>query len=98
MEVDIRSLAKEPLYSEELEINLRVTGDKEIFKWLLASLLFGARLTETIANNTYRAFERHGLLDPQKIVSTGWDFLGSPTRGLAPKRCRTPDRGSLKAG
>ncbi|MBI4525415.1 MAG: hypothetical protein HY695_16565 [Deltaproteobacteria bacterium] len=78
MEVDIKNLAKTVLYSEELEINLRVKDDKEVFKWFLASLLFGARITETIAKNTYRAFERHGLLDPKKILSSGWDFLVNP--------------------
>jgi hypothetical protein len=74
----IENLAKTLLYSEELEIHLRVKDDKEIFKWFLASLLFGARITETIAKNTYRAFERHGLLDPKKILSSGWDFLVNP--------------------
>ena len=78
MEVDIKNLAKTLLYSEELEINLRVKNDKEFFKWFLASLLFGARITETIAKNTYRAFERHGLLDPKKILNSGWDFLVYP--------------------
>ena len=41
-------------------------------------MLFGARITETIAKNTYRAFERHGLLEPRKIVEAGWDFLVNP--------------------
>jgi endonuclease III len=78
MEVNIKNLAKTLLYSEELEIDLRVNDDKEIFKWFLASLLFGARITEAIAKNTYRAFERHGLLDPKKILGSGWDFLVNP--------------------
>jgi hypothetical protein len=78
MGVNIESLAKTLLYSEELGINLPVNRDKEIFKWFLASLLFGARITETIAKNTYRAFERHGLLDPKKILGSGWDFLVNP--------------------
>jgi hypothetical protein len=78
MDVNIKNLAKTLLYSEELEINLRAKDDKEIFKWFLASLLFGARITETIAKNTYRVFERHSLLDPKKILSSGWDFLVNP--------------------
>jgi hypothetical protein len=41
-------------------------------------LLFGARITETIAKNTYRAFECHGLLEPRKILEAGWDFLVNP--------------------
>jgi len=78
MEIDIENLAKTLLYSEELEINLRIRDEKEIFKWFLASLLFGARITETIAKNTYRAFECHGLLEPRKILKAGWDFLVNP--------------------
>jgi hypothetical protein len=78
MELGIKNLAKTLLYSEELEINLRARDDKETFKWFLASLLFGARITETIAKNTYRAFARHRLLDPKKILSSGWDFLVNP--------------------
>jgi hypothetical protein len=80
--VNIENLAKTRLYSEELEINLRARNDTEIFKWFLASLLFGARITETIAKNTYRAFEHHRLLDPKKILSSGWDFLVSPIMSL----------------
>jgi endonuclease III len=77
-EMNIETLAKTRLYSEELEIDLRAGNDKEIFKWFLASLLFGARITETIAKNTYRAFERNRLLDPKKILGSGWEFLVSP--------------------
>jgi hypothetical protein len=76
--VDIKDLAKSLLYSEELEISLRLKNDKEIFKWFLASLLFGGRITETIARNTYRAFARHKLLDPKTIIKAGWEFLVSP--------------------
>lgn len=76
--VDIKDLAKSLLYSEELEISLRLKNDKEIFKWFLASLLFGGRITETIAKNTYRAFARHKLLDPKTILKAGWEFLVSP--------------------
>jgi hypothetical protein len=76
--VDIEHLSKSLLYSEELEIELRKKDDGEIFKWFLASLLFGARITETIAKNTYRVFASHGLLTPEKILRAGWEFLVDP--------------------
>ncbi|HEY7319016.1 MAG TPA: hypothetical protein VIE89_15730 [Candidatus Binatia bacterium] len=76
--MDIKDLTKTLLYSEELGISLRLKDDKEIFKWFLASLLFGGRITETIAKNTYRAFARHKLLDPKTILKAGWEFLVSP--------------------
>ena len=40
-------------YSEELGINLKAGKSSEIFKWFLASILFGARISEAIAKNTY---------------------------------------------
>jgi hypothetical protein len=77
-EVDIKGLRKSLLYSEELEIKLKEKDDKEIFKWFLASLLFGGRITETIAKNTYRVFASYGLLNPEKILRAGWEFLVDP--------------------
>jgi hypothetical protein len=76
--VTIEELQRSPLYSETLGIDLRARKDPEYFKWFLASQLYGGRISETIAGNTYRAFERHGLLTPQKILDAGWDFLVNP--------------------
>jgi hypothetical protein len=73
-----RALGKSPLYSEELDIDLSRGTDEAYFRWFLASLLFGARINETIAKNTYRAFVRHGLTTPRRIVGAGWDFLVDP--------------------
>ena len=78
MQIDIKRLKKSELYSEELGIYLKENNDKEIFKWFLASILFGARISETIAKNTYKAFERYNLLQPRKILKAGWDFLVNP--------------------
>jgi len=76
--MDIKRLEKKELYSEELGIYLKKNNDKEIFKWFLASILFGARISETIAKNTYKTFERYNLLEPRKILKAGWDFLVNP--------------------
>ena len=78
MQIDIKRLKRSELYSEELGIYLKENNDKEIFKWFLASILFGARISETIAKNTYKAFERYNLLQPRKILKAGWDFLVNP--------------------
>lgn len=72
------ALKRNQLYSEELGIVLKGAQDGEHFKWFLASLLFGARISEAIAKNTYRAFERHDLLTPEMILAAGWDFLVNP--------------------
>lgn len=68
-------LAQSQLYSEELGIDLASGNDRELFSWLLASMLFGARISEKIAKQTYRAFENHGFLDPQRIIDAGMDEL-----------------------
>lgn len=58
-----------------LGIDLPTSDQGEIFKWFLASILFGARISETIAINTYREFEKEGVLSPSAILETGWDGL-----------------------
>ncbi len=62
-------------YSEVLKINLASKDDKEIFKWFLASVLFGAPITETSVIKTYRCFEKREVLTPNKILETGWNGL-----------------------
>ncbi|MDP1808079.1 MAG: hypothetical protein Q8L35_00895 [Actinomycetota bacterium] len=74
----MNDLRRARLYSEELGIDLKKDSDGELFKWFLASKLFGARITERIAANTYKAFERYRLLSPEDILNAGWDFLVNP--------------------
>jgi endonuclease III len=61
------------LYSEELGIDLSEASGR--FKWFLASILFGARIGEQIAMNTYRCFEDAGIDTPEQITGAGWDRL-----------------------
>ena len=66
-------LALFPLYSEDLGIDLSEPAGR--FKWFLASILFGARISEGIAVNTYRQFEMAAVDTPEAIVEAGWDRL-----------------------
>ena len=75
---DLPALKRSPLFSEEIGIDLGSRKEGEWFRWLLASLLFGARINGTIARNTYRSFLRHGLTTPRRIMEAGWDFLVNP--------------------
>jgi len=77
-EITLNQLSRTMLYSEELGIGLDLKADGELFKWFLASLLFGARISETIAKRTYRSFERYDLVVPENILDAGWDFLVNP--------------------
>ncbi len=62
-----------PLYSEDLGIDLKKPSGR--FRWFLASILFGARISERIAMKTYKTFEKYGILSPEKILDAGWDEL-----------------------
>ena len=74
-------LVKKPLqalggrFSTSLGIDLASGDSGEIFKWFLASILFGARIGERIAANTYREFARKGVVTPQSVLHTSWDGL-----------------------
>ena len=66
-------LANFPLYVEDLGIDLTEPAGR--FKWFLASILFGARISEKIAANTYKTFEWYGIESMEKIIAAGWDEL-----------------------
>jgi endonuclease III len=70
-----RDLEKTELYSEELDIDLAQGGEDACFRWFLASLLFGARISEITAKNTYWSFLHHGLSSPASILKAGWHDL-----------------------
>ncbi len=74
----LSALEKTRLYSEELEIDLSAESDKELFKWFVAAILFGHRISETIAKRTFETFRRYRLLNPEKIIDAGWDYLVNP--------------------
>ncbi|MCK4416903.1 MAG: hypothetical protein KAV99_01895 [Candidatus Latescibacteria bacterium] len=52
------------IFSSSLDIDLEKGSAIEIFKWFLASILFGARISEKIVVSTYREFETRGILTP----------------------------------
>ncbi|MDD4163102.1 MAG: hypothetical protein PHW87_11555 [Methanothrix sp.] len=62
-----------PPYSEDMKIDLSQPAGR--FQWFLASVLFGARISERIAFKTYMAFQEAGIDTPEKILSAGWDEL-----------------------
>ena len=62
-------------YAPALGINLASMEPEEVFKWFLASVLFGVRIGEGIAMNTYKEFEKAGVLSPEAMLETGWQGL-----------------------
>jgi len=69
----VKDLGKK--FSVRLGIDLVSLESSEIFKWFLASILFGARISETIVVNTYRKFEKEKILSVEAILRTEWDGL-----------------------
>lgn len=76
--MDQSDIESSELYSEELGIDLALGADEELFKWFLASILYGARISEKIAERTYRTFEEYDLLTPEAILDAGKSFLIDP--------------------
>jgi hypothetical protein len=62
-------------FSAELRIDVESGKSSEIFKWFLAAILFGARISGRIATKTYREFAKEGLLSADKILRCGWTGL-----------------------
>ena len=62
-------------FSSALGIRLSLGDPGEIFKWFLASILFGARISEAIVIRTYREFEGEGVLSAGEVLDKGWDGL-----------------------
>jgi len=62
-------------YATALGIDLAEPHAAERFKWFLAAILYGARISETLAARTWRELAVRDVLTPQIIIKTGWDGL-----------------------
>lgn len=62
-------------YSSALGIDPGAADAGERFKWFLAAVLYGTRISESLATRTWREFSARGILAPDRILSTGWDGL-----------------------
>jgi len=62
-------------FSVELGIDLSSGLSREIFRWFFASVLFGARISESIVNKTFREFDTRDIVSPKTVLDTGWDGL-----------------------
>jgi hypothetical protein len=74
---DLRALVEDfgQRYSEILGIDLSNGKEEELFKWFLASVLFGAPISENSAIKTYKCFQKNDVLTPKRILKTGWEGL-----------------------
>ena len=70
--MDLERLLREfgQLFSSELGIDL-----SNEFEWLIASILFGNRISTEIAKRTFFAYRRAGLTTPWRIDQASWQDL-----------------------
>lgn len=59
----------------DLGIDLASNREEELFKWLLACLLFGKPIQTNIAAQAYRTMVAAHLCSPNAILKAGWDEL-----------------------
>lgn len=64
-------------YATALGIGLARADSGERFKWLLAAMLYGARISERLASRTWHEFSARGVLSPQRMLDIGWHGLVS---------------------
>lgn len=62
-------------YAAALGIALDGLRAEEIYRWFIAAVLYGAPIPEALASRTWREFSANGVLDPQRVLDTGWDGL-----------------------
>ncbi len=62
-------------YAAALDIDLAGLRPEEIYKWFLAAVLYGARISERLATRTWCEFAHSGVITPQRVLDTGWDGL-----------------------
>jgi hypothetical protein len=58
-------------------LGIKLAGGRspEVFKWFLAAILYGTRISQEIAAATYREFAGARVLSPRAILATGWEGL-----------------------
>jgi hypothetical protein len=62
-------------YASALGIDPAAPDAGERFKWFLAAVLYGTRISESLATRTWREFAARGVDAPGRILDTGWDGL-----------------------
>lgn len=62
-------------FSTELGLHLERRRSADLFRWFLAAVLYGARISGAIATRTYHEFVRCGVDAPDRILKAGWEGL-----------------------
>lgn len=62
-------------YATKLGIHLGNLDPNEIYKWFLAAVLYGTRISEKIASRTWCELESKKVITPERMIDIGWDNL-----------------------
>lgn len=60
---------------KDLGINLSKGTDAEVFRWLVACQLFGARISQDVAARTFTVLDKAGMVTPRKLAGAEWQHL-----------------------
>jgi len=61
--------------ASDLRIDLAKGTDAQVFRWLTACLLFGARISQDIAARAYAELDKLGVLTPARLAGADWQEL-----------------------
>jgi hypothetical protein len=62
---------KDRITATDLHIDLATGTDAQVFRWLVACLLFGARISQDIAARAYAELDQAGVLTPARLAGAG---------------------------
>jgi 3-methyladenine DNA glycosylase/8-oxoguanine DNA glycosylase len=69
-------MARKRIAAADLGIDIESGTEREVFKWFLASFLFGKRISQSIAARAYDVIvNEHGRDTPGKIRRCSWQQL-----------------------
>ncbi|HEY2286260.1 MAG TPA: hypothetical protein VGH88_11010 [Streptosporangiaceae bacterium] len=66
---------KHRITATDLHIDLATGTDAQVFRWLAACLLFGARISQDIAARAYAELDQLGVLTPRRLAEADWQDL-----------------------
>ena len=67
--------AKKRIGPTDLGIDLSKATDRNLFRWLIACQLFGARISQDIAAGAFSKLDEDGVLTPRKLAEADWQHL-----------------------
>lgn len=61
--------------SSDINLSPDSGSEEDLFRWFLASFLFGKRIRQGTARKTYDVLMKSGLNSPESIIKAGWHNL-----------------------